>query len=178
MLNDDDESGTRLELRSHKEHLENIDDDDELEKEKKYDKKDDDKANNDEKKDETGSIGTRKKKMQIPISSPTRSLKKTLSSDKTLSQELTTTISPSTATTSEVKSISNAKSKARSTSIKFKILLGSIAGICRRRGLIRIHLKSTFTNEFFMGKIRKVLDHFNNVVLELTFANTNEMLKE
>ncbi|GJR98554.1 hypothetical protein Tco_0270728 [Tanacetum coccineum] len=170
---DDEES-------SHKEHPENIDDDDdETEKEKKDDKKDDDKANNDEKKDETGSLGTRKKKMQTPISSPTRSPKKTLSSDKTLSQELTTTISPSTARTSKVKIRSNAKIKARSTSIKSKILPGSIAGICRRRGLIKIHLKSTFvTNEFFMGKIRKVLDYFNNVVLELTFANTNEMLKE
>ncbi|GJS84850.1 hypothetical protein Tco_0751391 [Tanacetum coccineum] len=29
-----------------------------------------------------------------------------------------------------------------------------------------------------MGKIREVLDHCNNVVLELTFAKTNEMLKE
>ncbi|GKA19341.1 hypothetical protein Tco_0699256 [Tanacetum coccineum] len=29
-----------------------------------------------------------------------------------------------------------------------------------------------------MGKIREVLDHCNNVVHELTFAKTNEMIKE
>ncbi|GJT01058.1 hypothetical protein Tco_0822227 [Tanacetum coccineum] len=51
--------------------------------------------------------------------------------------------------------------------------------MCRRRGLIRTHLQSTFvTNEFFMGKIREVLDHCNTVVPELTFAKINEMLKE
>ncbi|GJU75017.1 hypothetical protein Tco_1266422 [Tanacetum coccineum] len=29
-----------------------------------------------------------------------------------------------------------------------------------------------------MGKIREVLDHCNNVVPEMTFAKTNEMIKE
>nr|GEY92233.1 hypothetical protein [Tanacetum cinerariifolium] len=53
MLNDDDDSGTRIERGSHKEHSKNVVDDDESEKEKKDDKKDDEKANDDEKKDET-----------------------------------------------------------------------------------------------------------------------------
>ncbi|GKA59669.1 hypothetical protein Tco_0758982 [Tanacetum coccineum] len=68
---------------------------------------------------------------------------------------------------------------ARPISNKSKILPRSIPGMCRRRGLIRTHLQSTFvTNEFFMGKIREVLDHCNTVVPELTFARINEMLKE
>ncbi|GKC55758.1 hypothetical protein Tco_1083356 [Tanacetum coccineum] len=107
---------------------------------KKDDKKNDEKGNDDEKKDETGSMETRKKKMQTPIPSPTRSPRKNLSSDKTLSQELTETV---------------------------------------QHRLIRTHLKSTFvTNEFFMGKIREVLDHCNNVVPELSFTKKNEMLDD
>ncbi|GJY92997.1 hypothetical protein Tco_0508779 [Tanacetum coccineum] len=154
---DDDNFSNRIEPGSHKEHPENIDDDDdETEKEKKDDKKDDDKANNDENKDEIGSVETRKEKTQTPILSPTRSPRTNLSLDKTLSKELTTTVSPSTATTSKDKRKTKSKSKARSTSIKSKILPGSIIGMCRRCGLIRKHLKSTFvTNEFFMGKFEK-----------------------
>nr|GEU89146.1 hypothetical protein [Tanacetum cinerariifolium] len=81
----DDNFGNMIEAESHKEHSKNIDDDDETKKDKKDDKKDDEKANDDEKKDETGSMETRKEKMHIPIPSPTRSLRKTLSSYKTLS---------------------------------------------------------------------------------------------
>nr|GEU78544.1 hypothetical protein [Tanacetum cinerariifolium] len=121
--------------------------DDSDDSEKKYDKKDDEKENDDEKKDETSSMKTRKEKMQTPIHSPTRSPRKNLSSYKTLSQEFTATVSPSAATTSNVKK-SKAKRKARSTSTISKILPG------------------------------KVLDHCNNIVPELTFAKTNEMLKQ
>nr|GEU86004.1 protein FAR1-related sequence 5-like [Tanacetum cinerariifolium] len=178
MFNDDYDSGTMIEPVSHKEHPKNIDDDDDENMEKTDDKNDDEKANDDEKTDETGSMETMKEKMQTSIPLPTRSHRTNLSLDKTLSEELTATVSPSTATTSKYKRITKAKSKARYTSIKSKILPGSIAGVCRRRRLIRTHLKSRFvTNEFFMGKIREVLDHCNNVVFELTFAKTNEMLK-
>ncbi|GJS68649.1 hypothetical protein Tco_0683214 [Tanacetum coccineum] len=66
MLNDDDDSGTRIEPGSHKEHPKTIDDDDENEK-KDDDKKDDD---NDDHTDHTsvrnqemGSMETRKEKM-------------------------------------------------------------------------------------------------------------------
>ncbi|GJS26949.1 hypothetical protein Tco_0487569 [Tanacetum coccineum] len=48
-----------------------------------------------------------------------------------------------------------------------------------RRGQIRSHIKNKFiTRDFFMGKIREVLDHCNNVVPELTFAKTNEMINK
>ncbi|GJS43504.1 retrovirus-related pol polyprotein from transposon TNT 1-94 [Tanacetum coccineum] len=70
-------------------------------------------------------------------------------------KELTAPVSPTTATTSKT------KIKRGFTSNKTKILLGSITGMCRRQ-----------------GKIREVLDHCNNVVPEMTFTNTNEMIKE
>nr|GEU62866.1 hypothetical protein [Tanacetum cinerariifolium] len=108
-----------------------------------------------------------------PILTPNRSLRKDLSSDKTISAELTANVSPTTAT------ISKYRSKSGFTSNTTKILPENIAGMCRRHGQICNHIKTKFvTREFFMGKIREVLDHCNNVVPELTFAKTNEMIKE
>ncbi|GJS09242.1 hypothetical protein Tco_0366038 [Tanacetum coccineum] len=90
---------------------------------------------------------------------------------------MTATVSPTTATTS--KDSSTSKHKKKSISYKTKILPGSIAGMCRRRGQIRSHIKNKFiTHDFFMGKIQEVLDHCNKVVPEMTFAKTNEMIKE
>ncbi|GJV72352.1 hypothetical protein Tco_1492347 [Tanacetum coccineum] len=114
---------------------------------------------------------TRKEKIQTPIPLPIGSPRKSLSSDKIISEELTATVSPSTATTFKVKSKTKAKGKVQTTSIKSKILRGSIAGMCRRRGLIKKHLKSTFvTNEFFMGKIQEFLDHCNNILISKEFV--------
>ncbi|GJX54209.1 hypothetical protein Tco_0282578 [Tanacetum coccineum] len=66
-------------------------------------------------------------------------------------EELTASVSPTTATTS--KDSSTSKRKKWPISYKMKILPGSIAGMCRR-----------------------LLDHCNKVVPELTFAKTNEMI--
>ncbi|GJR41229.1 hypothetical protein Tco_1216913 [Tanacetum coccineum] len=194
MLNDDvDDSGTRIEPESHKENPKVVADDDVTKR--KDDEKDEDEVKDDdvektdnaaEEKDNddhtnhtlvgthaTGSIETRNEQMQTPIPTPTRSTRNELSSDKTISEELTTLVSPTTATTSKT------KTKRGFTSNKTKILPGSIAGMCRRRGQIRHHIKTKFvTHEFFMGKIREFLDHCNNVVPEMTFAKTNEMIKE
>nr|GEV48270.1 hypothetical protein [Tanacetum cinerariifolium] len=79
-VGDEDDDSGRIKPGSHKEHPEHVDDDDETEKEKKDDENNDDKANDDEKKDDTGSIETRNEKMQTPITSPTRSPRKNLSS--------------------------------------------------------------------------------------------------
>ncbi|GJU50237.1 hypothetical protein Tco_1219792 [Tanacetum coccineum] len=174
MLNDDDDSGTRIDPGSHKEHPKTVDDDDETEKEKK----DDEKANDDEKNDEMGSMKTRKEKMQTPIPSPTRSPRKNLFSDKTLSQELTKTISPPTATTSKVKIKSKAKSKARSAFIKSKILPGSIAGMCRRCGLIRTHLKSRFTNEMLKEEVPRLVNLVVNRDREIAPTNEPELISK
>nr|GEU45246.1 putative RNA-directed DNA polymerase, eukaryota, reverse transcriptase zinc-binding domain protein [Tanacetum cinerariifolium] len=109
---------------------------------------------------EMGSLKIRTEKMQTPIPTPTRSSRKDLSSDKTNFKELTTTVSPTTATTS--KDSSTLKRKKTSISYKTKIRLGSIVGMCRQPGQIRIHIKNKFiTHDFFMGKIREVLDHCN-----------------
>ncbi|GKB77125.1 hypothetical protein Tco_0944020 [Tanacetum coccineum] len=121
----------------------------------------------------TGSMETRNEQMQTPIPTPNRSPRKDLSSDKTILEELTAPVSPTTTTTSK------SKSKRGFTFNKTKILSGSIAGMCRRRGQIHTHLKTKFlTHEFFMGMIREVLDHCNNVVPEMTIAKTNELIKE
>ncbi|GJR26841.1 hypothetical protein Tco_1103073 [Tanacetum coccineum] len=177
MINDDvDDSGTKIEPGSHKEHLEIINDDDdqieketkdeEIEKEKKHD--DDEKIDevvmekDDDDDDEgvkekcnvdvaMGSMEFRKEKMQTSIPSPMRSPRKVSSSDKTVTKEFTRTVSPTTATTSK--------------------------DSCR--GQICSHIKNKFiTYDFFMGKIREVLDHCNKVVPELTFAKTNEMINK
>nr|GEW22277.1 hypothetical protein [Tanacetum cinerariifolium] len=164
MLNDDvDDSGTRIEPESHKEHLENVnDDDEEIEKEKNDDevekeKKDDDveKTGEDVKEKDndevaSGSMEFRNEKIHILIPTPTRSPRNDFSSDKTISKELTATISPTTATTS--KDLFIPKCKKRYISYKTKILPGS--------------------------KIREVLDHCNKVVPEMTFTKTNEIIKE
>ncbi|GJR79132.1 hypothetical protein Tco_0149917 [Tanacetum coccineum] len=154
--------------------------DDEIEKEKKVDdfeKTDEVVKEKDNDEVATGSMEFRNEKIQTPIPTPTRSPRKDLSFDKTISEELTATVSPTTATISKYSSIP--KRKKRSISYKMKILPRSIAGMCRRRGQIRLHIKNKFINhEFFMAKIREVLDHCNKVVPETTFAKTNEMIKE
>nr|GEW38920.1 hypothetical protein [Tanacetum cinerariifolium] len=124
MLNDDvDDSGTRIEPMSHKENLEVVANDDVSKK--NDDEKYEDEVNDDdvEKVDDaaeekynedhsnhtlvrthaTGSMETGNEQMQTSISTPTRSLRKDLSSDKIILDELTVAASPITATTSKPK---------------------------------------------------------------------------
>ncbi|GJQ89174.1 hypothetical protein Tco_0000313, partial [Tanacetum coccineum] len=145
---EEDEIERWIEPESHKENPKVVADDDVTTK--KDDKKDEDEEKDDdvektddaaEEKDNndhidhtlvethtTGSMETRNELMQTPIPTPNRSPRKELSSDKTIFEELTTIVSPTYATTSK------SKSKRGFTSNKTKILPGSIAGICRRRG--------------------------------------------
>ncbi|GJZ72734.1 putative ribonuclease H-like domain-containing protein [Tanacetum coccineum] len=156
VLNDDvDDSGTRLEPRSHKKIPEKKDDveiekekkDEEIEKEKNNDNVEETDKFVKEKDivdDVTGSMEIKKEQKQTPIPSPTRSPRNVSSSDK-----------------------------------KTKTLPGSIVGMCRRCGLIRSHIKNKFvTHDFFMSKIRKALDHCNKVVPDTTFAKTKEMITQ
>nr|GEV55614.1 hypothetical protein [Tanacetum cinerariifolium] len=113
---------------------------------RKDDVKDDDDVNDDhishsfDKTQETGSLESRKEKMQTPISSPHRSYRTNLSLDKTIFKELMGTVSPTPDTTSQ--------GHLKLTSINTKDLPGSIAGMSRRHGKIMKHLKTTFvTNE-------------------------------
>ncbi|GJY91443.1 hypothetical protein Tco_0506639 [Tanacetum coccineum] len=155
-INDDvDDSGTKIEPESHKEHPEIVNDDDnQIEKEKKYEeiekeKKDDD--DDDVKKVDkgvkeksnadvaTGSTEFRKEKMQTPIPSPIRSHRKVSSSDKTITKELTGNVSPRPATTS--KDSSTSKRKKRPISFRMKILPGSIDSMCRRHVIMEYLVK-------------------------------------
>ncbi|GJU57431.1 retrovirus-related pol polyprotein from transposon TNT 1-94 [Tanacetum coccineum] len=175
MLNDDvDDSSTRLEPVSHKEHSEIVnDDDDQIEKEKKdegiekekKDKEIEKEKNIDdvEKTDEVvkekyidvamGSMEFRKEKMQTPILSLTRSPRKVSSSDKIVSKELTANVSPITTTTSKDSSTSKHKKK--------------------------IHfIQDEDSSRKYCWHIREVLDHCNKVVPEMTFVKTNEMINK
>ncbi|GKE42641.1 hypothetical protein Tco_1469925 [Tanacetum coccineum] len=126
MINDDvDDSGTRIEPGSHKEHSENVnDDDEEIEKEMKDDEIEKEEKNEDVKK--THEVVKEKDNDED------------LSSNKTISEELTTTVSPTTATTSKDSSLPKRKK----------------------------------------SMIQEVLDHYNNIIPELTFAKTNEMINK
>ncbi|GKC51791.1 hypothetical protein Tco_1074536 [Tanacetum coccineum] len=163
---DDDDSGNTIEPESHKENPKTVDDDDDVnEEEKKDEKKDhDDKKDDTEDNDNddhtdhtlvgtqvTGSLETRKEKMQTPIPLLLRSPRTNLSLDKTILQKLTTTISPTPDTTS--------RDHSKPTSINTKVLPGSIARMSRRRGKIRKHLKTTFiTNAYFQEKMKEIHD--------------------
>ncbi|GKC58173.1 hypothetical protein Tco_1085771 [Tanacetum coccineum] len=157
MFNDDnDDTCTRIEPGSHKENPKVVDDDDVIVIEKKDDKNvdDEDKDVDVEKKDD----GAEDKDNDDQT-------------DQAL--ELTVFVSPTTATTSKV------KSKRGFPSNKTKILPRIIAGMSKRRGQIRNHIENKFvTHEFFMGKIREFLVHCNDVVLELRFTKINEMIKD
>ncbi|GKF00416.1 hypothetical protein Tco_0023766, partial [Tanacetum coccineum] len=48
-----------------------------------------------------------------------------------------------------------------------------------KRGLIRSHIKTKFiTREFFVDKIKEVIQHYDKIIPELTITKTNEMLKK
>ncbi|GJV36871.1 hypothetical protein Tco_1409348 [Tanacetum coccineum] len=96
VFQDDDETNTRIEPRSHKENPKVVDDDvnNNVDKEKKDD--DDENDDNDDHDDHalvrnkvSGSLETRNEKMHTPIPPPPRSPRTNLSSYKTISEELT-----------------------------------------------------------------------------------------
>nr|GEU89922.1 hypothetical protein [Tanacetum cinerariifolium] len=198
VLNDnDDDTGSKLEPKSHKEHPEHVFDDDEMkkkdeevEKEKgvveivKETNVDDTSAKKNEEivtekevVDMSGSQEIRNEQKQTPIPSPMRSPRNDLSSDKTILEELVDTVTPTTGTSFKTSSTTTRLKK--SFTVKTKHLPGSIAGMCRRRGLIRSHIKTKFiTQEFFVEKIKEVIQHCDKIVPELTVTMTNEMLKK
>ncbi|GJX78077.1 hypothetical protein Tco_0324888 [Tanacetum coccineum] len=80
---------------------------------------------------------------------------KDIFNDATVSEELTATVSPITTTTS--KDLSTSKCKKRSISNRIKILLGSIAGMCRRHVETPVNLFVVPVNnqaiEAFMNRV-------------------------
>ncbi|GJT89536.1 hypothetical protein Tco_1078381 [Tanacetum coccineum] len=135
MIHDDvDDSGDRIETESHKEHPKVVDDDDDNKEEKKDEKES----------DEMGSLETRTKKMQTPISTTPRSPRINLSSDKNIAQELMYTVSLSTATTSKD------PHKKRRISSKYSHLLGALHRMCMHQGYMTRDMehKCVTTDEF------------------------------
>ncbi|GJU17136.1 hypothetical protein Tco_1145102 [Tanacetum coccineum] len=197
VLNDDgDDTRSKLEPMSHKEHPEHVSDDDDkqkndeaIEKEKEVveivketnvddtsAKKHNEVVMEKEVVDMSGSQEIRKEQKQTPTPSPIRSPRNDLSSDKTISKELADTVTPTTATSSKTPSTTTRQKK--SFIAKTRCLPGSIAGMCRRRGLIRSHITKFITREFFVENIKEVIQHCDKIVPELTVIKTNEMLKK
>ncbi|GJS93588.1 hypothetical protein Tco_0800556 [Tanacetum coccineum] len=188
----DDDSENKIDPRSHKEHPETVDDgDDENENKKKDDKKDDEKRDDDEKKDDTkdkdngdhidhtlvgtqeaGSLEIKKEKMQTPIPSPSKSLRKNLSSKKTHSKELTDFITPSTATSSK------AQRKKRHISSKYEHIPGTIFRMCWQQGyMIQGMEKKYVTNSELWkvhGKADKVL---HEVIPQIASRAIDDLIK-
>ncbi|GJR49800.1 hypothetical protein Tco_1400321 [Tanacetum coccineum] len=196
MLNDnDDDTGSKLEPESHKEHPEHVTDDDEMKKKDEEIKKekeaveivkktnvDDISAKKNDKVvtdkevvDMSGSQEIRKMQMQTPIPSPIRSPRNDLSSDKTISEEFADTVTPTTATSFKIPSTTTRQKK--SFTLKTRHLPRSIDGMCRRRGLIRSHIKTKFiTREFFVEKIKEVIQHYDKIVPEFFVEKIKEVI--
>ncbi|GJS15644.1 hypothetical protein Tco_0410116, partial [Tanacetum coccineum] len=203
---DVDDTESKIEPGSQKENPERVSNDDETEKEKEVEQDMKEKENEEvgkeqnivekevanetnvetEKTDDvvkekevanvSGSQEIRNEQKQTPILSPIRSPRNVSFSDKTILEDLTDNISLTTATTS--KTSFTTKHKKRFFTLKTRNLPGSIAGMGRRRGKIRSHIKNKFiTQEFFVEKIQEVLKHCDTIVPELTVAKTNAMIK-
>ncbi|GJV71275.1 hypothetical protein Tco_1491270 [Tanacetum coccineum] len=172
--NDDDDTGSKLEPRSHKEHPEHVSDDDEKEKkdeevetekevvetvkETNVDytsaKKNKEVVTEKEVVDMSGSQEIRKEQKQTPIPSPIRSPRNDLSLDKTILEELADTVTPTTATSFKTPSTTTRQKK--SFTLKTRRL----------------------PRKFFVEKIKKVIQHCDKIVPELIVTRTNEILKK
>ncbi|GJT79954.1 RNA-directed DNA polymerase, eukaryota, reverse transcriptase zinc-binding domain protein [Tanacetum coccineum] len=202
VLNDDgDDTGSKLEPGSHKEHPEHVFDDNEKKKKDEEVEKENEVVEIEKETtiDDTSAtmngevvmekevadmsgfplllvVRVRKEQKQTPIPLPIRSPRNDLSSGKTISEEFTDTVTPTTATSFKTPSTTICK---KSFSHTTRYLPRSIAGMCRRRELIRSHIKNKFiTQEFFADKIKEVIQHCNTIVPELTVTKTNEIIKK
>ncbi|GKB29751.1 hypothetical protein Tco_0869152 [Tanacetum coccineum] len=170
---DEDDFGTRIEPRNHKENPENVDDDDENDKGKKDEKKDDDgkkddykDKDNDDHTDHTlvrtqamGSMEIRKEKLQTPIPSPSRSPRKNLSSDKNLSQELTESVDK---VLHEI--IPQIASRATNDLIKNNVKRSVVDTIIQERNAFRAKVPAMVTNEFIDQAPRIIKELFKSYV--------------
>ncbi|GJU40482.1 hypothetical protein Tco_1193439 [Tanacetum coccineum] len=166
----DDDTGSKLEPGSNKEHLKHVSNDDEMKKKDEEVEKEKEVV---EILKETNVDDTSAKKNEEVV------MEKEVvdMSDKTISEEFADTVTLTTATSSKTPSTTTRQKK--SFTLKTRRLPGSIAGMCRRRGLIRSHIKTKFiTREFFVEMIKEVIQHCDKIVPELTVTTTNEMLKK
>ncbi|GKD25077.1 hypothetical protein Tco_1231291 [Tanacetum coccineum] len=151
VFNDDvDDTGCKIEPGSHKEKLENIDDDVvEIEKETNVDDTSDkllDEVVKEKEVNMSRSQEIRKEQKQTLIPSPIRSPRNVSSLDKTISEELTADVSPTTATTSKI--LSKLKQKKKSFTHKAINLPGKFEahGPKMIEELFRQHMQNTTLN--------------------------------
>ncbi|GKC30843.1 hypothetical protein Tco_1038137 [Tanacetum coccineum] len=184
LLNDDgDDTRSKLEPRSYMEHPEHVPDDIE-QKKKNEEVEKENKVEEVVKENEVEKVEKEKEVVEIVkeiIDDTSAKKNEEIVKESEVAnesrKEFTDNISPTTATTS--KTSVTPKQKKRSFTLKTRRLPGSIVGMCRRRRLIRSHIKTKFiTREFFVEKIKEVIQHCDNIVPELTVAKTNEMLKK
>nr|GEX01862.1 hypothetical protein [Tanacetum cinerariifolium] len=162
---DDDDTGFKLEPESYMEHPEHVSNDDEKKKK-------------DEEVEKENEVIEIVKDINVDDTSAKKN-KEVVTEKKVVdkSDELADTVTPTTATSSKTPSTTIRQKKYFSHITRN--LPGSIAGMCRRRGLIRSHIKNKFiTQEFFAKKIKEVLQHCNIIVPELTVAKTNAIIKQ
>ncbi|GJT80768.1 hypothetical protein Tco_1055110 [Tanacetum coccineum] len=151
VFNDDvDDTGCKIEPGSHKEKLENIDDDVvEIEKETNVDDTSDkllDEVVKEKEVNMSRSQEIRKEQKQTLIPSPIRSPRNVSALDKTISEELTADVSPTTATTSKI--LSKLKQKKKSFTHKARNLPGKFEahGPKMIEELFRQHMQNTTLN--------------------------------
>ncbi|GKE36775.1 hypothetical protein Tco_1460180, partial [Tanacetum coccineum] len=152
------DSEDRLEPGSHKENPKVIDDDDDNARETKD--------------DTMGSLEFRNEEMQTTISTPIRSPKKSLSSDKKFFQELTDTVFIPRTTTSK-----HAHVKKRISS-KYSHLSGALHRMCKRQGyMIQDMERKCVTTEKFWETHNKV-DHVpKEVIPEIAENVVNDLIE-
>ena len=130
---DDDDSEDRIELESHKENPEILDDDDDKVEEKES--------------DDMGSLEIRNQDTQTTIPTPPSSTRKILSSDKNIVQELTETAFIPTTTTSK-----DSHFKKRISS-KYSHLSGALRRMCRRQGYMIQDMEKSVSQTQNYGKL-------------------------
>nr|GEX56970.1 hypothetical protein [Tanacetum cinerariifolium] len=79
----------------------------------------------------------------------------------------------------KIRTPSTTTRQKKSFTLKTRRLPKSVDGMCRRRGLIQSHIKTKFiTREFFMEKIKEVIQHCDTIVPELIVTTKNKILKK
>ncbi|GJR57405.1 hypothetical protein Tco_1499567 [Tanacetum coccineum] len=154
----DVDSEDRLEPGSHKENPEVVDDDDDNAREKKD--------------DTMGSLEIRNEEMQTTNSTPIRSPRKSLSSDKQIFQELTDTVSIPTTTTSKHSHVK------KIISSKYSHLPGALRRMCRRQGyMIQDMEQKCVTTEKFLETHNKVDQVLKEVIPEIAENVVNDLIE-
>ncbi|GJU79671.1 hypothetical protein Tco_1282036 [Tanacetum coccineum] len=149
-LNDEEDFGTRLDPRSHKENPETIDDDEE---EKKDDKKDDDNDDDDNNDHDDHALVRNK---------VTGSL-----------EELTATVSPTPDTTSQD------QNNAKCISSKYKHIPRALHKICRRQGfMIKQMVKKYVTNKEFQNINERVDKVLHEIIPQISSRATNDLIED